>query len=89
MSETKTDQYRVSNHGGEGRLGAPRNTTRASSAGERRLEQQGWDAYKKWLSTVSPREPNERSTVDQSIYSWKGYQDWADKVKRNWKPEDD
>ena len=50
-------------------------------------EQQGWDAYRKWLSRLG-RPPVERSAVDPSIYSWKGYNNWAERVRQNWKPED-
>ena len=51
-------------------------------------EQKGWDAYRKWLSRVSARPPRERSSFDHSIYSWKGYNNWADRVKQTWKPDD-
>lgn len=50
-------------------------------------EQQGWDAYRKWLSRVS-MQPARRSARDVSIYSWRGYNNWADKVRQNWKSED-
>ena len=52
-------------------------------------EQKGWDAYRKWLSTMGAKKPsNERVPLDHSIYSWKGYHSWADRVKQSWKPED-
>jgi hypothetical protein len=51
-------------------------------------EQQGWDAYRKWLSRVSTLPVRERSPVDHSLYSWKGYNSWADKIKRSWNPEE-
>ena len=54
---------------------------------ERAKEKKGWDAYRKWLSTVSSRPSGDRAPLDHSIYSWKGYQSWADKVKQNWEPE--
>ena len=50
-------------------------------------EQQGWDAYRKWLSRVS-MQPARRAARDVSIYSWRGYNNWADKVRQNWKSED-
>lgn len=48
-------------------------------------EQQGWDAYRKWLSRVGPKVTTERAPLDHSIYSWRGYHTWADKIRQNWK----
>ena len=48
-------------------------------------EQNGWDAYRKWLSRVSTKPASERTPLDHSIYSWRGYHTWADKVRQNWK----
>lgn len=50
-------------------------------------EQHGWDAYRKWLSRVSTKSPAERAPLDHSIYSWRGYHSWADKVRQTWKSE--
>jgi hypothetical protein len=50
-------------------------------------EQQGWEAYRKWLSRVS-MQPARRSARDASIYSWRGYNSWADKIRQNWEGED-
>jgi hypothetical protein len=47
-------------------------------------EQHGWDAYRKWLSRVATQPTAERSPIDRSIYSWRGYHVWADKVRRSW-----
>jgi hypothetical protein len=50
-------------------------------------EQSGWDAYRKWLSRVTTKTTGERAPLDHSIYSWRGYQTWADKVRQTWKSE--
>lgn len=50
-------------------------------------EQHGWDAYRKWLSRVSTKPAAERTPLNPSIYSWRGYHTWADKVRQTWKPE--
>ena len=43
----------------------------------------GWQQYRRWISKApSPR--TRRSGIDPSLYSWKGYRDWSDQVKRNW-----
>lgn len=87
MSETKTHQFRPPlYHNDASRTDAVRKSPAVSH--ERASEQKGWDAYRKWLSTVSGKSPGERTPVDNSIYSWKGYHNWADRVKQSWKPED-
>jgi hypothetical protein len=48
-------------------------------------DQHGWDAYRKWLSRVSTKASTERAPLDHSIYSWRGYHTWADKIRQNWK----
>jgi len=71
---------------------APSSTKRAHGQHERESqrssEQQGWEAYRKWLSRVSARPTRDRSPKDHSLYSWKGYNNWAESVKAAWKPED-
>jgi hypothetical protein len=34
---------------------------------------------------VSTKPTGERTPLDHSIYSWRGYHSWADKVRQNWK----
>ena len=51
-------------------------------------DQKGWEAYRKWLSSVSNKPASERTPIDASIYSWKGYHNWADRVRQTWKSED-
>ncbi|MBT8081524.1 MAG: hypothetical protein KJP08_01860 [Gammaproteobacteria bacterium] len=50
----------------------------------------GWDQYRQWISKA-PVPGTKRSGIDPSLYSWKGYRDWTDKVRRNWSkdPDDD
>jgi hypothetical protein len=59
-------------------------------AGDTRTsEKQGWEAYRKWLTRVGgPKAASERAPFDASIYSWKGYQNWADKVREAWKADE-
>lgn len=46
-----------------------------------------WDAYRRWLSRVQL--PDKRRTaMDPSLYTWKGYRSWADKVRRDWTSEE-
>ena len=43
----------------------------------------GWQQYRRWISKA-PAPHGRRSGLDPSLYSWKGYRDWSDKVKRGW-----
>jgi hypothetical protein len=43
----------------------------------------GWQQYRRWISKA-PTPRGRRSGIDPSLYSWKGYRDWSDTVKRNW-----
>jgi len=46
----------------------------------------GWQQYRRWISKA-PTPRSRRSGIDPSLYSWKGYRDWTDQVKRNWSKE--
>ena len=87
MSETKPHQFRPPLYNRD----VPEIGSEPESSGsthERGREQKGWDAYRKWLSTVSSQGRSARTPVDHSIYSWKGYHNWADRIKQTWEPED-
>ena len=43
----------------------------------------GWQQYRRWVSKA-PAPRGRRSGIDPSLYSWKGYRDWSDQIKRNW-----
>ena len=60
----------------------------ADTRNESTNEQRGWDAYRKWVTHVTRKPLVHRSPIDHSIYSWKGYQNWADKIRQSWKPEE-
>lgn len=88
MSDSKPHQFRPPLYSDDDReQGRDRNAA-APSNGENGREQQGWDAYRKWLSSVSGKSQTRRATIDHSIYSWKGYQNWADRVRQNWNPDE-
>lgn len=48
----------------------------------------GWQQYRRWISKA-PAPRGRRSGIDASLYSWKGYRDWSDQVKRNWSRDQD
>lgn len=84
MSVSKSHQFKPPLFQEETTVGGPGKAAAAAPTGERK----GWEAYRKWLSTVSGKSPSERAPLDSSIYSWKGYHTWADRVKQSWKPEE-
>jgi hypothetical protein len=43
----------------------------------------GWQQYRRWISKA-PAPRSRRSGLDPSLYTWKGYRSWSEKVKRNW-----
>jgi hypothetical protein len=46
-------------------------------------EVDGWQQYRKWISTA-PAPKKRRSGIDPSLYTWKGYRNWTEQVKRKW-----
>ncbi|GEM_PF-614285 len=47
----------------------------------------GFDAYRRWLSRVKLPDKR-RIAMDPALYTWKGYRNWAEKVRRDWTPEE-
>ena len=43
----------------------------------------GWQQYRRWISKA-PAPRGRRSGIDQSLYTWNGYRNWTEQVKRNW-----
>ena len=46
-------------------------------------EADGWQQYRRWISKA-PAPRSRRTGVDPSLYTWKGYRNWTEQVKRNW-----
>lgn len=47
----------------------------------------GWEAYRRWLTRVQAPEKR-RAPLDPGLYTWKGYRNWSDKVRRDWAPDE-
>lgn len=47
----------------------------------------GWEAYRRWLTRVQAPE-RRRAPLDPGLYTWKGYRNWSDKVRREWSPDE-
>ena len=43
----------------------------------------GWQQYRRWI-TKAPVPRGRRTGVDPSLYTWKGYRNWTEQIKRNW-----
>jgi len=48
----------------------------------------GWQQYRRWISKA-PAPKSRRSGIDPSLYSWKGYRNWTEQVKRDWNDDED
>jgi len=86
MSETKAHQFRPPLYHEEP-ASQSRSTDREAN-GARQREQQGWEAYRKWLSSLNGEPQSRRVPTDHSVYSWKGYQSWANRVRQAWESDD-
>lgn len=47
----------------------------------------GWDAYRRWLTRVQAPD-KQRAPLDPGLYTWKGYRNWSEKVRRDWNPDE-
>ena len=47
----------------------------------------GWEAYRRWLTRVQAPEKR-RAPLDPGLYTWKGYRNWSEKVRRDWHTDD-
>jgi hypothetical protein len=48
----------------------------------------GWQQYRRWISKA-PAPRGRRVGIDPSLYTWKGYRNWSEQVKRNWTEDPD
>ena len=46
----------------------------------------GWQQYREWISKA-PAPRGRRSGIDPALYTWKGYRNWSEQVKRDWSPD--
>jgi len=46
----------------------------------------GWQQYRQWISKA-PAPRGRRVGIDPALYTWKGYRNWSEQVKRNWEPD--
>ena len=48
----------------------------------------GWQQYRHWINKA-PAPRGRRAGIDPALYTWKGYRDWSEQVKRNWAKDRD
>ena len=48
----------------------------------------GWQQYRRWISKA-PAPRGRRVGMDPALYTWKGYRNWSEQVKRDWSEDDD
>ncbi len=60
-----------------------RDSSAAQPAQNGATESDGWQQYRRWISKA-PVPRGRRMGVDPSIYTWKGYRNWSEQIKRNW-----
>lgn len=46
----------------------------------------GWQQYRQWISKA-PAPRGRRVGIDPALYSWKGYRNWTEQIRRNWEPD--
>ncbi len=46
----------------------------------------GWQQYREWISKA-PAPRGRRVGIDPALFTWKGYRNWTEQVKRSWDPE--
>lgn len=46
----------------------------------------GWQRYRQWISKA-PAPRGRRVGIDPALYTWKGYRNWSEQVKRNWEQD--
>jgi hypothetical protein len=46
----------------------------------------GWQHYREWISKA-PAPRGRRVGIDPALYTWKGYRNWSEQVKRDWSPD--
>lgn len=96
MSDTKQNGYTshptrafeedLSSGNGNVVIDAPQRK-RPQDAGRNGREVTSWDAYRNWLTKVQAPEQR-RSFPDPALFSFKGYRSWAEKIRRDWDPEE-
>ena len=86
MADTKTSKW-VDNYKEDSSSPASSNSNVAPEQPAAN-DADGWQQYRRWISKA-PAPRGRRSGIDPSLYTWKGYRNWTEKVKRDWSEDQD
>ena len=85
MQESKEISW-VSNHDVDTPEDEQESARKADVKSNGSSDPDGWQQYRKWISKA-PVPRQRRGGIDPSLYTWKGYRNWTEQVKRNWSEE--
>ncbi len=85
MQESK-DINRTSDYDAEGEEESQNNGPETDVPANGSSDPDGWQQYRKWISKA-PVPRQRRGGIDPSLYTWKGYRNWTEQIKRNWSEE--
>ena len=76
----------ASNYDAEGREESQESGRAADVSSSGSSDPDGWQQYRRWISKA-PVPRQRRGGIDPSLYTWKGYRNWTEQIKRNWSDE--
>ncbi len=82
MQESKEISW-ASDHDAEGQEESQDSGREADQKSNDSSDPDGWQQYRRWISKA-PVPRQRRGGIDPSLYTWKGYRNWTEQVKRNW-----
>ncbi len=82
MQDSKDNNW-ASNHSVVAEVDSKESEVEATSSAAQPAEVDGWQQYRHWISKA-PAPRGRRTGVDPSIYTWKGYRNWTEQVRREW-----
>ena len=85
MQESKEISW-ASDHDVEGQEESQDSGREADQKPNGSSDPDGWQQYRRWISKA-PVPRQRRGGIDPSLYTWKGYRNWTEQVKRNWSEE--
>ena len=82
MQDSKDNNW-VGDYGHSVESDAKASASESDSQTAPSAEADGWQQYRRWISKA-PAPRGRRTGVDPSLYTWKGYRNRTEQVKRNW-----
>ena len=76
----------VDDYSTESESRAEREARPVTSAEPAANDADGWQQYRQWISKA-PAPRGRRVGIDPALYTWKGYRNWSEQVKRDWEQD--